>query len=154
MRDYLIIGRPISDVELKLLANGSVWLSSIAEHARIHGGQVLSDLGFTSVTKRIDVKLGRRRLTKGVTRLPIEVQIEAETGLHALFVGHFQIAPMGPHRTHVTMVAVYQPPNRLDGEIVDPALRQRVAEATVRDFMERLAAILNSVESKPHAGEG
>src|SRR5262249_56931481 len=53
-----------------------------------------------------------------------------------------EMAPMGPTHTQLAMTARYTPPFGLVGRVADRALLHRVAEATVKDFLDRVAARL------------
>jgi hypothetical protein len=59
--------------------------------------------------------------------------------VNPLFVGEFEIAPIGPNSTQIAITAVYQPVAGVVRRIGDRALVQRVAEAAAREFMEQVA---------------
>ncbi len=61
--------------------------------------------------------------------------------------GELEVAPLGPNLTQVGLSASYKPPRGLLGASLDRALLHRVAEATVRDFVKRVAAVLEDQAS-------
>jgi len=66
-------------------------------------------------------------------------------GAHGLFPtmdADLEIAPLGPQMTQLAVSARYTPPLGVVGRAIDRALLHRVAEATLKDFMDRLRASL------------
>jgi len=53
-----------------------------------------------------------------------------------------EVAPILPTRTQLAISAVYEPPPGLVCRAADGALLHRVAEATLKDFLERVATRL------------
>jgi hypothetical protein len=53
--------------------------------------------------------------------------------------GDLEVAAIGPSRSQLSMDALYRPPLALVGRALDRALLHRVAEATIKDFMEHVA---------------
>jgi hypothetical protein len=49
-----------------------------------------------------------------------------------------EIAALGRDRCQLSMSARYQPPLRALGRAIDHALLHRVAEATIKDFLDRI----------------
>ena len=50
-----------------------------------------------------------------------------------------ELGPLGEDRTQLAISARYQPPLGVVGRAVDRVLLHRVAEATLKDFLDRLA---------------
>ncbi len=58
-----------------------------------------------------------------------------------------EVAPIRPGRTQLAMSARYVPPFGTVGRVIDRAVLSRVAEATLKDFLDRVAdAIMGSRE--------
>jgi hypothetical protein len=149
VRYYVVLARPFSEVERDLLAGVYAWLPSIAEQARDYAVRLLTEVGLEkdSLSAGSVVKLGRPRRTKQATRLPIEVRVAGRQGMHSLFVGQLEIAPIGPNATQIGIAAVYQPQWELQLAGVvrrtgGRALVHRVAEAAAREFMEQIGVRL------------
>jgi len=58
--------------------------------------------------------------------------------------GELEVAAIGNARTQLGLSANYEPPLGVLGKIADRALLHRVAEVTVKDFLERIGARLES----------
>lgn len=144
VRYYVVLARPFSEVERDLLAGVYAWLPSIAEQARDYAVRLLTEVGLEkdSLSAGSVVKLGRPRRTKQATRLPIEVRVAGRHGMHSLFVGQLEIAPIGPNATQIGIAAVYQPLAGVVRRIGSRALVHRVAEAAAREFMEQIGVRL------------
>jgi hypothetical protein len=56
--------------------------------------------------------------------------------------GDIELGPLGPGRTQLALSARYRPPLGTLGRAVDRVLLHRVAEATVKDFLDRVADAL------------
>jgi hypothetical protein len=55
------------------------------------------------------------------------------------------LTPLGPDLTHVTFRGSYDPPLSGFGAVLDRIALHRVAESTVRSFLQRLAAALEGI---------
>jgi uncharacterized membrane protein len=55
-----------------------------------------------------------------------------------------EFASLGDELTQVSLSGRYQPPLGLVGRTIDKALLSRVAEATIKDFVDRLARALEA----------
>jgi hypothetical protein len=142
VRYYVMISRPFPEVETEFTTGAEHWMPAMAQHANGHGVKLLSELGFDvgqrRIGRRIEVKLGAPRRTAGVTLVPVRWQAATKAGLFPALEGQLEIAKLGLTTTQVGLSASYEPPLGLVGKIADRALLHRVAEATVRDFMERI----------------
>ena len=49
-----------------------------------------------------------------------------------------EVAALGPQRTQLSISARYRPPLGAFGRALDRALLHRVAEATIKDFLDRV----------------
>jgi hypothetical protein len=158
IRYYVVVARPFSEVERDMLSGLSAWLPSIVESARDHAVSLLVGLGVEKalLSASSQVQLGHARRTKQATRLPVEVCVAppsearsdgagptSQRGLHPLFIGQFEIAPIGPNSTQIAVAASYQPLTGVVKRIGGRAFLHRVAEAATREFMEQLGARLS-----------
>jgi len=146
LRYYVMVERPFSEVEADFVAGARRWMPAMARQANGHGVKLLSELGFDigkrRIGRRIEVKLDDPRRTEGVTLVPIHWEAATQAGLFPVLEGQMEVAALGMTATQVGISASYQPPTGFVGKIADRALLHRVAEATVRDFMERIGARL------------
>jgi uncharacterized membrane protein len=58
------------------------------------------------------------------------------------------VAALGPSRTQVSISARYRPPGGAVGRALDRTLLHRVAEATLKDFLDRVGEAL---QTRSHA---
>ena len=122
------------------------WLPDMARSANGAGEKLLSELGFTlgkrRIGRQITVEIGAPQAATGLMFLPIRWQSATETGLFPTLDGVLEVAALGSARTHLGLSANYEPPMGLIGKIADRALFHRVAEVTVKDFLQRIGARL------------
>ena len=72
--------------------------------------------------------------------LPLEWRPVLARNLLPKLEGDLEVASLGPNRTQVSLSARYRPPLGVVGQAVDRALLHRVAEATVKDFVDGVGA--------------
>ncbi len=149
LRYFVVIARPIEEVETDLATGAQKWMPALAWKSRGEGQRLLSELGFEVGTHRmgrgIEVELGALRPMNGVTLLPIRWRAASHAGLFPALDGQLEIAPMGKTTTQLGISATYEPPFGLFGKIADRALMHRVAEITVKDFLDRVGDQLAAV---------
>jgi hypothetical protein len=94
------------------------------------------------VQKRVRIELGTPIQLAEKLVLPIAWRSDPDPGFFPALEGDLEAAPMGSRRSQLAMTARYTPPFGLMGRAADRALFNRVAEATVRDFVDRVADAL------------
>jgi hypothetical protein len=123
-------------------------MPALAWKSNGQGQRLLSELGFEigkrRVVREIEVELGALRPMSGVSLLPIRWKAASQTGLFPALDGQLEIAPVGKARTQVGLSASYEPPLGVLGKVADRALMHRIAEITIKDFLERIADRLES----------
>ena len=60
-----------------------------------------------------------------------------------------EVAALGAHRTQLSISARYRPPMGTVGRVLDRAMLHRVAEATIKDFLDGVAEAHPSATSPP-----
>ena len=142
LRYFVVVARPIEEIETDLLTGAQNWMPALAWKSNGHGLRLLSELGFDvgkrRIARRIEVELGAPQRMTGVTLLPIRWKAASQAGLFPALEGHLEIAPIGKTTTQIGLSARYEPPLGLLGKIADGALMHRVAEITVKDFLDRI----------------
>ena len=63
-------------------------------------------------------------------------------GIFPVLSADLEVAALSPQITHLTLRGSYEPPLGAVGQRLDRLLMHRVAEATIRSFMRRLAESL------------
>ena len=65
-------------------------------------------------------------------------------GLFPVMDAELELASLGPPLTQLSLSGRYQPPLGWVGRTIDKALLSRVAEATIKDFVDRLASAIEA----------
>ncbi len=144
LRSYVELSLPIAVVEEALLRTPERWIPDLASSAEERGDRLLGEVGFPvsghRVGKQVEIELGPPVRTPGRTWLPITWLATGPKGLFPSLEGELEVAALGPSLTQLGLSARYRPPFGLVGESLDRMLLHRVAEATIRDFVERVGA--------------
>jgi len=142
LRSYIVVARPIAGVEAEIAAGVENWMPELAKGANGEGEKLLSELGFNlgkrRIARLIKIEIGAPTATAGLMFLPIRWQSASDAGLFPTLEGVLEVAAIGSGRTQLGLSASYEPPLGLIGKIADRALFHRVAEVTVKDFLERV----------------
>ncbi len=147
IRYYVELAHPMPNLERSLLQAPSSWLPNLAENADVRGQRLLTEVGFPMdghrIVKRISIALGDPVRSPARTWIPISWQATGPSGLFPVLDGDLELAALGAERTQLAFSARYRPPLGLIGRTVDRALLSRVAEATIKDFVDRIAERLD-----------
>ena len=95
--------------------------------------------------KRVEVDIGATYRRADRLILPIQWWARGAIALFPRLEGDLELAPLGAERTQITLMGRYDPPLAGVGRQADRLLLHRVAEASVRSFLTRLAAALVAV---------
>ena len=129
----------------RLEADPQTWLPAIAGSARDRGDALLAEVGFGErprIARRVVIETGPVARLGATTVLPLTWEASSGTALLPRLTADIEVAPIVPTRTQLAISAVYEPPLGLVGRAADRALLHRVAEATLKDFLDRVAARL------------
>lgn len=141
VRYYLDLALPFGTVETAFLRDPAAWLPGVAEAADRQGDRLLSEVGFGGdhrIEKRIELHVGEPAHLRGTTLLPMTWKATGTDAIFPSLEADLELAPMGPDRTQVSISARYRPPLGGLGRALDRALLHRVAEATIKDFLDRV----------------
>jgi len=148
LRYFVVVARPIDEIEAELVTGAQQWMPGLAWKSNGQGQRLLTELGFEIGTRRvareIEVELGALRPMNGVTLLPIRWKAASQAGLFPALDGQLELAPIGKTRTQLGLSASYEAPFGVFGKIADRALMHRIAEITVKDFLDRIGDRLES----------
>ena len=146
LRAYVELNLAIAEVEEALVRSPAEWIPGLASSAEERGDQLLAEVGFPvgglQVGKRVEIELGPPVRTPSRTWLPVTWRATGPRGIFPSLEGELEVAALGRHLTQLGLSARYKPPFGLVGQYLDRALLHRVAEATIRDFVERVAVAL------------
>ena len=115
------------------------------------------EIGFVVDARRIDkeveIEIGRpyrapsvRPYRPSATLLPMDWRATGPQGLFPHLEADIEVAPLGAERTHLSISGRYEPPMGALGRMLDRTLLHRVAEATVKDFLDRVGERIQARE--------
>lgn len=146
LRYYTVIERPFADAEGAFLSSPENWMPVLATEANGNGERLLSELGFQvgdrRVKRQIALELGEPLRGAALTIRAVRWHAAANAGLFPELDGHLEVAALGASSTQLGLSANYKPPMGLIGQLADRTLLHRVAEVTIKDFLERVAGRL------------
>jgi hypothetical protein len=158
VRYYAELARPFADVEAALLSSPEDWVPGLAAEAETRGEQLLAEVGFGPADRRVEkqvrIELGQSFRLASKTILPMIWRATPAAELFPSLEADLEVAPLGAGRTQLSISARYRPPLGALGRAIDRTLLHRVAEATVKDFLDRagerlLEALPESVPPAP-----
>jgi hypothetical protein len=115
------------------------WLPGLARDAHHHGDVLLAEVGFgddVRVARQVEIEFGDAVRMPTKTVVPLRWHATGAAGLFPSLDADLEIAPLGPTRTQLAISARYVPPLGALGRAIDRALLFRVAEATLKDFLD------------------
>jgi hypothetical protein len=145
VRYFIELAMPFEVAERTLLDDPASWMPNLADDSAERGRVLLAQVGFGSgfrIRRRVEVQVGDAIRVPAKTMIPVRWAAEGGSSLLPVMDGDLEIAPFGPERSQLSMNGRYAPPAGALGRAADRALLHRVAEATVRDFVERVRSAL------------
>jgi hypothetical protein len=147
IRYFLDIPLPFEAVERELLAQPEVWVPGLAREAESRGERLLAEVGFAvddahRLDKQVEIGLGDPYRSPTKTLLPMTWKATGAARLFPALEADLEVASLGPNRTQLSISARYTPPMGPLGRALDRALLHRVAEATAKDFLDRVGEAL------------
>jgi hypothetical protein len=74
--------------------------------------------------------------------IPVSWEATGPTGLFPRFKGELHVSAVDPDRTELSLSGRYRPPLGRAGHVLDEAVLARVAHATIRSLLRRMARVL------------
>jgi len=140
-------------LEKALLSAPESLIPGIASFADDRGQHLLGEVGFLveghRVSKNVEIEVGTPVANAGKTWIPIAWRATGPTGLFPVLDAELEFASLGSELTQLSLSGRYQPPLGLPGRTIDKALLSRVAEATIKDFVDRLARAIEAAVTAP-----
>ena len=144
------------EVEHALSHDPRAWLPGLAERANHRGDLLLAEVGFgeaVRIKRKVVIELGRSVRSGAKSVVPLRWTSSGATGLFPSLDADLEVASLGPGRTQLAMSARYDPPFGPVGRAVDRAVLSRVAEATLKDFLDRVAETILEKWDAPSLSE-
>ncbi len=146
IRYFIEIPQPMAEVEAELLGSPGRWLTRPAQDAEARGSQLLAEVGFgpahARVDKQVEIQFGDPLRFPSKTILPMTWKPAGLDSLFPALEADIELGELGSERTQLSISARYTPPLGSLGRVLDRALLHRVAEATVKDFLDAAAESL------------
>lgn len=146
LHDFAYVPVSAEEVCQRVLAADNEWLAPLAAAAMGEGEALRMRVGPMSAMpmlgKTVRCEIGEA-LTRGdVTVVPLTWRATSAPGLFPVLSADLEVAPLDSHLTQLTIHGRYEPPLGAIGRRIDRLLMHRVAEATIRSFLGRLASTL------------
>jgi len=90
----------------------------------------------------VEIRLGGIWTREGSVAVPIRWEAAAFGSLFPVLDGTLVFSPLSPERCRLELEATYRPPFEAFGDLLDRTLLHRVAESTIRSFLDRMAESL------------
>ena len=150
-RYFVEVPIPPQEVVRALARDPRAWLPGLAEGANHRGDLLLAEVGFgehVRIKRTVAVELGEAVRSGGKTVFPLRWTASGAAGLFPALDADLEVALLRPGRTQLAMSARYAPPFGAIGRAIDRAVLSRVAEATLKDFLDGVAeTIMGSREA-------
>ena len=151
-RYFVEVPIPPEEVERALARDPRAWLPGLAEGANHRGDLLLAEVGFgehVRITRTVTVELGEAVRSGAKTVFPLRWTASGASGLFPSLDADLEVALLRPGRTQLAMSARYVPPFGVVGRAIDRAVLSRVAEATLKDFLDRVADTIMGSRDAP-----
>lgn len=153
VRYFAELSFPLPAVEEALLRAPGDWVPGAARHAEDLGEHLLIEVGFgpegRRLAKQVLIELRDPIRFPSRTILPISWRAADKESLYPKLEADIEVAAIGTNMTQLSVSARYQPPLGVVGRAIDKTLLHRVAEATVKDFVDRATEKIISLLETP-----
>jgi hypothetical protein len=142
---YVHVARPFREVEPELLASTPL-LSGWADVAYREGERLYARIGSKGgrMAKSVELRLGAPSRGGVETWIPIEWHATGPSALFPRLEGDIVVAALGDEQTQVALRGRYIVPLGVVGRALDRTLLHRVAEASIKTFVDRIGASLST----------
>lgn len=141
----------VDDRVCKLLGDFDGW----ADAAYRHGEELRARVGVGSprpfIAKTVSLQVGRPVRTPNQTTIPLAWQATGAPGLFPRMNADLTIARLGPEMTQLGFSGSYEAPLGPVGQAIDSALLHRIAESSVKSFVDRIADAVDDGADQPVA---
>lgn len=145
---YAEIGRPFSEIEprlLDVLASMDVWAAA----AYRKGEEIRARIGVGGeralIAKQVRLRIRDPLRGEISTIVPLSWEATGTPGLFPTMDADLVLAALGAEpMAQLTLQGSYQPPIGALGRLIDRSLLHRIAEASVKHFVDRVARALEA----------
>jgi hypothetical protein len=150
VHDFTFVDAPAGVVRSHLIEGPQAWLDTMATRAAAEGDALSLRLGprgrHSVLGKRIVVEIGEPLAKDGTTLVPLTWHASGAPALFPVFSGDVEIAAIGGAETQLSIWGRYDPPLGGFGEALDRFGLHRIAEASVRAFLQDLSQSISASE--------
>lgn len=147
VRYYVELALPYPRAEAALLDGPERWVPGLAREADDRGERLLGEVGIGDerrIDRTVEIEVGDAVHVAAGVVLPLSWQAATGSRLFPAFEADLELAGLGVDRTQLSINARYTPPMGIIGRAIDRALLHRVAEATVKDFLDHVGEALQT----------
>jgi hypothetical protein len=146
LRYYVELDLPAEQARSALLASPSTWLPALADTAAERAEPLLAEVGVgpssLRIARRVTVRLGTP--VQFPSKLSVPMTWMPDGRLLPRLDGELELGALGKDRTQLAISGRYAPPLGTVGRTVDRIALHRIAEATIKDFLDRVAIVLQA----------
>ncbi len=139
---FVHVSRPFVEVEARLMDRLSL-LGRFADAAYREGEQLRDKIGLGKdrqvVAKTVQLMVGTPLRAASQTTIPFAWEATGTPGLFPRLDADLVVAGVGPELCQLALRGSYAPPLGTLGRALDRAVLHRVAEASVKSFVDRIA---------------
>lgn len=135
VHDFIEVPLPLDDLVGRLAVSGDVTAWAQAAYRR---GERLAVGPGTPLVAVVELDIGEAVPGTESVTIPFSWKATGASWLFPHMEAELVLSPLAPSLTHVTFRGRYRPPLAAVGAVLDRVAMHRVAEATVRSFLERL----------------
>jgi hypothetical protein len=154
IQDFVYIDAPVTAVRHRLMAGAEAWLTPLARRAGTQGETVRVRIGpagdLPVLSRPTRVSVGKAVEHGDAVVVPITWQADGLTAAFPMLRADLEVAPIGEFESQLTLMGRYDPPLGAVGRGLDRLVLHRLVQASVRRFLEGVAAAL---EAEPAAVE-
>jgi hypothetical protein len=151
LHDFAYVPVSAERVCARLTAEDGEWLTPLAAAAMREGEALRLRIGplgaVPMLAKTVCVEVGEPLKRDEVTVVPLTWKATATPGLFPVMSADLEVVALDGELTQLTLRGRYEPPLGAVGRRLDRLLMHRVAEASVRSFLDRLVATLTATDS-------
>jgi len=138
-----------------LAEDPATWMTHLAEHANRRGDALLAEVGFGDdirIARTVAIEFAPQVRAGNKAIFPFRWSASGPAGVFPALDADLEVAPLGTGSTQLSISARYVPPLGKIGRLIDRAVLSRVAEATVKDFLDRVAFAVTEIADAAPVG--
>ncbi len=142
---YIQIDRPVEEVEPRVrsfFSRFEAWAESAYRDGEDLTASISLGSGPSGVAKTVRMRVSEPVVEEAQITIPIIWEATGPTALFPKMEGSLMVASLGPDMTQLAFRGSYEPPLGAIGRALDKVLMNRVAESSVKGFVDRIGAAL------------